>query len=78
MSSKLKNSQEVVQDSIGKYYYSAIIIVKKVTIIMINMATKLINFTEPIVEIVLSRHNKEYFDRFTAFVTLLINHMTLL
>jgi hypothetical protein len=43
---------------------------------MINMAMKLINSTEPMVVIVLCHHIKEYFDRFTAFVTLLINHMT--
>jgi hypothetical protein len=59
MLSKLKSSRKVLQDSIGKYHYSTIITVKKVIIIMINMAMKLINFTEPIVEIVLYYHFKE-------------------
>jgi len=76
MLSKLQNSQEVVQDSIGKYHYSAIIIVKKVTIIMINMAMKLINFSEPMIFNVLYYHSEAYYNRFTALITSLIGHMT--
>ena len=34
----LKSSRKVSQDTIGEYHYSTIITVKKVIIIMINMA----------------------------------------
>jgi hypothetical protein len=39
---------------------------EKVTIIMINMAVKLIIFTELTIETMLYHHNKEDFKRFTA------------
>jgi hypothetical protein len=48
--SKLLYSWKTILDSIEKYQYSAIITVKKVIMIMINMAMKLINFTEPMIE----------------------------
>jgi hypothetical protein len=76
MLSKLLDPQKVIQDSIGKYHYSAIITVKKMTIIMINMAMRLINFTEAMVKIVLFYHDIEHFNRFTALITLLIGHLT--
>jgi hypothetical protein len=43
---------------------------------MINMAMRLINFTQRMVEIVLYRHDKEYFNQLTAWITLLIGHLT--
>jgi hypothetical protein len=57
--SKLESSQRVLQDSFGKYHCSTIITVKIVIIIMINMAMKLINITEPTIRIILYHTFKE-------------------